>query len=143
MDERIVVKREDLILGNIALGIGIDEFDKLVTGDMLSEEIFDRDVGFGEIVRAYSNGIRTLFTDFHDGRGFILFSLQTTSSEHPTARGLAVGDSVEKIYELYGITLWEIYDGVFQYGTETGDYVQLQIIVEDDKAVRIGVSLIL
>ena len=137
------IKNEDLILGGIALGISVDDFDRLVTGVLLSETISDEsEPAFLRKERLYSNGLDVLFLNFHDGRGFILFWLETTSEEHPTTRGLSVGDDVEKIYELYGSPDMEV-NNEFYYSAEAEDYFQLIISTENDKVVSIEIVLIL
>ncbi|MCL1810297.1 MAG: hypothetical protein FWG42_11120 [Clostridiales bacterium] len=138
------IRREELKLGNIELGISEKEFNHLAASSFLHEIVSEEnEPEFIEKECAYSNGLKATFTDFHDGRGFILFRLETSSKEYATVRGLSVGDDVRKIYELYGAPLWEIFNGEFYYGTETGDYMQLAIMTEDGKVLRIATWLLM
>jgi len=139
-----VITDKDLMLRDIQLGINENEFKHLITSSITDESINDEYEGhFLEKTYVLSDGLKAVFTDFHDNRGFILFSLSTTSESYATPRGLYVGDSVDKVIELYGVPVLGTYNNDFDYGDENGEYIQLRVTVSNDKVVEISIWLLM
>ena len=138
----VYIDMNDMSLGGILLGVSEEELDNMITGDILSEAIndtYEPEYIAKEIV--YSDGFTAVFADFNDGWGPVLFTMGTTSADYRTARGLAVGDSVEKMFELYGEAAMKVYDTSY-FVTKNGDYFNLTVTEKDDKVAEIGMSLL-
>jgi hypothetical protein len=138
----IFINRDDMRLGDIELGISEEKYNSLVTNELLSETINDTyEPEYLAKEQVFSGGLEAVFADFHDTWGYILFSLETTSPEYETARGLKVGDDIGKMHELYGNEGMRV-DDTFYYYTKTGDYFQFAITVQNNKVSMIGMSLL-
>ncbi|MCL1808427.1 MAG: hypothetical protein FWG42_01510 [Clostridiales bacterium] len=136
------IQRTDMQLGGITLGICENEFDRLMAADLLAEtesDLYEPEFFVKE--RTYSDGTKAVFADFHDDWGVILLALETTSGAYETARGLAVGDSTEKMRRLYGSDALKIND-MFYYGTDSGDYYQITVTADNDEVVKTEMSLL-
>ncbi len=77
-------------------------------------------------------------TAFDDGKNELIYSILLTDPNITTTEGLALGDSVGKVVELYG-------EGYEQQGTAmvyTGDAEQLYIIVQGETVASIEYRMI-
>jgi len=131
---------KELKLGDIKLGIGENEFRNMITSCIEDEHINDEYPDHIQKICILSDGTEAVFVYLHDySDEFTLYSLETTSKNYMTTRGLAVEDSVAKVYELYGEPFWEVVNGNYYYGG-AGDYINLSIIVENEKVAKIRIT---
>jgi hypothetical protein len=137
------IGRDDMVLDDIELGISEQALDKRVTGELLSETTSDLfEPSYLTKTRTYSDGLTAVFADFHDDVGPILLLLRTTSEEHETSRGLNVGDSEEKMRELYGNDALKINDTYYFY-TKSGDHFQFAVTTKDGIVIEKELSLLM
>lgn len=70
-----------------------------------------------------------------------VYSIEVSSNKYQTPRGLRVGDTKERVIELYNYPAYQ--SGTeWNYSTE-GDYILFSIIYEDDKVIKININLVM
>ncbi|MHB8963128.1 MAG: hypothetical protein ACYC5K_08240 [Saccharofermentanales bacterium] len=132
-----VIRENDLIIGGIALTITQDEFLLIMTSEPVEKRINkDEYLDFTETTYIY-DGIEVLFIDD------ACYSVVVTGSGYETLRGLAVGDSEERVLQLYGAPATEI-ENHWGYNYEGGaDYEVFSVTITDGKVSEIKVNLTL
>lgn len=101
------------------------------------EKIIDSDLGDNEIM------YRLLYAD-----GTIIhlieeeiYSVEVISRDYQTPRGLRVGDTKEKVIELYNYPAYKE-DSNWGYST-TNDYILFSVEFHDNKVSKIGINLVM
>ncbi len=121
---------EDLQLGGITVGISYDDLLETL-GQMPEDEVLEEYDGLS---------VRTLF--FADGTqvyvvGDIIYTVNITSPDYETPRGLKTGDSEERLQELYGEPSTKA-DGIWGY--HYNGYELFTAVVEEGIVTQIQID---
>lgn len=111
----------------------IDILDCPITNTEIDNESFDE---FTIVTVLFEDGTKAVFTDD------TLYSLTVGSNKYITPRGLRVGDSVEKLLELYGEPEY-IHEGVYTYGYYISNYDLFIVTTDNGTVVSIMITMIM
>ncbi len=124
------IKREDLQLGDISVGMTYDELIDAMDqspGDVVTEEY----EGFAAKTLFFADGTQAYIVDD------IVYIINVTCPDYATPRGLKIGDSKQRLEELYGKPSNES-DGILGY-TYNG-YELFMVVIEDNKVSQIQID---
>ena len=140
-----IIHHIDTYIGGVNLDMTLDEvFIQLTNAKNVLEEGF---IGNTDIVRKVIafDGITLTFWNIGYNDEFIVLSICVDSSKHETTRGLRVGDTAEKVFELYGTPVTVVDDtdpfhpNAWEYRHARGDiYIVCRITVIDGIVQRIS-----
>lgn len=124
------IKREDLQLGDISVGMTYDELIEAM--DRLPEDVASEEYeGFATKTLFFDDGTQVYVVDD------IVYAINVTSPDYLTPRGLKTGHSRQRLEELYGKPSNES-DGILGY-TYNG-YELFTVVIEDDKISQIQID---
>ena len=132
-----------------AVAVGNYTFDasgvELIPGDPFDPDVLPKAESVYEVPSCAIEGTDNLYnygtfelTAFDDGEKELIYSILLTDPNITTTEGLALGDDVQKMVELYG-------EGYTQQGNAyvyTGDAELLYIIAQNDKVASIEYRMI-
>jgi len=120
----------DYSIGDFDLIMPLKDARKYFPSKPLSEITKNKDAEYGGFPtkRITFDSITLFFVQIGKGEPFDLSDITITGKEYVTPRGLRVGDSAEKLYELYGVPI-EVSKNEWIFATETGDYQVFHAIV--------------
>lgn len=124
------IKKDDLQLGDISVGITYAELIEAMKQEPedIEEENYE---GFATKTLFFSDGTQVYIVDD------IVYTVNVTSPDYVTPRGLKTGDSRQRLEELYGSPSNES-DGILGY-TYNG-YELFTVVIEDDKVSQIQID---
>lgn len=125
--------------------------DDLALGDLkvnMTRQMIEKvmDAGLSDSSEEDRYGMKSEYLDYNDGTKIHLvdgkiYSIEVSSSDYPTPRGLKVGDSASEIEILYGKPDDITEDGIWIYSPE--GYDVFFVTVKDEIVKAIKVSLVL
>jgi len=114
ISEEMIINENDSVLGNFKRNMSMDEAAKFFPSEPLSENIKSIE-GFLHEKTLYFDSLKLAFTSV-DESPYALSSIETSSSELATPRGLHVGDDAESLLSLYGVPYY-VLNNVWSYKT--------------------------
>jgi len=129
-DEENTITPEELQLGNISTGITYDELLKAMGQDP-EEEAVDEYDGIVAKTLFFADGTQVFVVDN------IVHTINVTSPEYETPKGLKTGDSEQRLLELYGEPSSKE-DGVWGYNYN--GYEIFTVVVEDGIVTQIQID---
>ena len=132
LDEKKYITPDDLQLGEIKLGITVDELNKIMNIKPVKEEKEEYE-GLVAKTLFYPDDTQIYVVDD------VVYSINVTSPNYETPRGLKVGDSTEKVRELYGEPANINEDGYWGYCYD--GYELFTLRVKNGKVAEIQVDL--
>lgn len=132
LDAAVKLTFNDLQLGNVQIGMQHEVVDKSIKSKVVNQEIQD-----GTLISIdYEDGTTIVFQ-----AGRVQF-ISVSNSKYPTPRGLAVGDSKDKAYKLYGEPNdGTINDSCWVYSI-TSDSDNFTILFKGKKIIRLEVHIL-
>lgn len=132
LDEDSSITLDDMKLGKIRIGMNYDELKNVMGEEPVTEDI-DELSGTDSKRLSFSDETEILLVDN------TVYTVNVISDKYETPRGLKVGDSVQKLEELYGkADNVNEEDGIWGY-TYKG-YELLTVVIEDDKVTQIQID---
>lgn len=124
------IKREDLQLGDLLAGMTYDELIEVM--DKMPEDIATEEYdGFATKTLFFDDGTQVYIVDD------IVYTVNVTSPDYVTPRGLKTGDSKQRLEELYGEPSNES-DGIVGYAYK--GYELFMVVIEDNKVTQIQID---
>jgi len=123
------ITMDDLALGIFTINMLYSDLNKYMAAESVREEALDT----GGKLLFYEDGTEVFI--FEDR----LHSMNVISSEYETPRGVKVGDSAEKVKELYGKPDNISEDGLWGYTID--GYELLTFMIEDGKVSQIQIDM--
>ena len=131
-EDKNVISLDDLQLGKIKLEMSYDELLKTMQ-QKPEKEVKDEYEGLVGKTLFFSDNTQIYVVDN------IVYSINVTSPEYPTPRGLKTGDSVKRLKELYGEP--SNMEDENHWGYTYDGYELFTIVIEDGKVVEIQIDL--
>lgn len=140
-ENKFYLTDSDLQLGGLVLGSPMDEIEQNIGGEIVSSQENKAEEYSTRSIK-YSTDITAMFLDMGVEEGYILYSIETESSQYETFRGVCVGDSVEKLLELYGLPSY-IDNNNWEYCWKGGTYILHAFLIENGIITKILVNLVM
>ncbi len=130
LDEKSSISPDDLMLGDIKIGINYDELMSIMGEEPVTEDM-DELGGTDAKLLSFSDDTQIYIVDN------AVYTVNVISSKYATPRGLKVGDSVKRLEELYG-KADNVSDNAWGY-TYKG-YELFTVVIEDNKVAQIQID---
>jgi len=130
----IWITASDYRIGDFRLIMPLDDVYQYISSDICEEIEFDSG-DYVEKTLILLNSLVLVFIETYDD-SFSLHSVEVSGTEYATPRGLRIGDTAEKLFELYGMP-WYITNNVWTYLDEGWGNEILHITVVDSIVQKI------
>ena len=141
INEGKFITENDLYIGDFHLNAELEKYvEYLQSADYTEAEKNDGSISIKTYIS--DSAILTFIQVSDVNRPFTLYSVKIMCGEYITPRGLRVGDSVDKVVELYGIP--QIVDeSIWHYYTEGFGYDLFQVLIVDHVVQEIRINLVM
>ena len=132
LEDKNLITLDDLQLGNIKLDMQYEDLLKAMK-QKPEKEVEDEYEGLVAKTLYFPDNTQIYVVDN------IVYSINVTSPEYPTPRGLKTGDSVKRLKELYGEP--SNMEDENHWGYTYDGYELFTVVIEDNKVVEIQIDL--
>lgn len=132
IDDKNAITLDDLQLGKIKLDMSYEELLKAMQLKP-EKEVMDEYEGLEAKTLFFNDNTQILIVDN------VVYSINVTSSEYQTPRGLKTGDSVKRLKELYGEPANK--EDESHWGYTYDGYELFTVVIENDKVVEIQIDV--
>lgn len=134
MEDKNIISFDDLQLGKIKLDMSYEELLKVIQTKP-EKEVQDEFEGLVGKTLFFADNTQIYVVDNS------VYSINVTSPEYPTPRGLKTGDSVDRLKELYGEPANK--EDENHWGYTYDGYELFTVVIEDGKVVEIQIDVAL
>lgn len=132
MGDKNTITLDDLQLGKIKLDMSYEELLKAMK-QKPEKEVMEEYEGLEAKTLFFTDNTQILIV------GNVVYSINVTSPEYQTPRGLKTGDSVKRLKELYGEPANK--EDESHWGYTYDGYELFTVVIEDDKVVEIQIDV--
>ena len=130
------INNEDLMLNDLYLEMAYSDFSKIMGSEL--EKTAEYDLGDDGVIYKLTYVDGTIVYLLND----VIFSIEVTSTNYITPRGLKVGDSKEEVVKLYK-NPFHLYNDNWGYTNTNVEYIRFTLEFVENRVSKIGITQII
>jgi len=132
------ISKKDNSLGDFKIKMSLDDARQYFPSKALSEKPYDYGNGITKMSTLTFKDLTLAFVK-ENNTPFMLFNIEATGAQYVTSRGLKVGDSVARIYALYGVPIRVDRDGwAYSPASGAGNFVTIKVKNKTVQSIKVG-----